>query len=915
MNFTLGQRARPHPAGASRTVMAFVCLCLSLLSAGAWAQATTIAIGEGRWPSMAPDGSFVVFDCDGTAGDDYVICLYEIATGILTQHTLPLRNIQYEKITMSEGAGFIAIQAVNPDTDSGPDIYLFERETGALQVVSANAQGEPGDLNDKHPAISRDGRFVVFESDSNNFGFFRPGTPPRHFDLYRYDRQTGVLSRASDPWFGGTVQLGGDYGGTEHLHEGVPYGTSDGSNDGLRMVYVSAATNLVPGDDNDTDDGFVRYHADSAVVRFTVDSSGNECDGVFVDQSVISGDGNVVAFVGAGLNDGVGGLEGCFDPNTIDRQAFLHDLESGQTLMVSRTPSGEEPIIEFPDGSTAIAKAVGDAIHVSRDGRFIAYLSPATNIVPGFPLDTGDDLFVFDRLAGENTQQNLDPSGEPWTGETMGHHFGMSEDGRFLAFDLRDGTGSGIRRVYLRDRGDVLPPTVRQVEATPENPGPPEDVDLIARISDLSTGQANIASAQYRVDAGLWMPMSASDGAFDTSVESVQAVIAAIELPMGAREICVRGTDALGWTSEPTCIDMVVGDPGTGQVGLKIRCLHEPLYPQPGETVTISAQTIDQDGNSVVSDQIELYPDDRDNPVVVAGVDSATTTLAAPADKFMYGCAADRVTESAFSRFRVVDVGAPEVADFPAIPILNHGSHREKIDLLFMADAEAYPDGAQDAEFLANLHELVDEGLFRIPWFVEFQWAFNIWIAREPGFIASVAGLCQPATIPDSRLRFAFADAVGLIHTTDCRDNWLPGRPYTTEFNPLRLQVVAHELGHTVFSLSDEYTTSPTVRFTTPKLPNLFPSELFCRFKALDRGKDPEECRLLPGFTLGGLWIFEPDYNIPGDPVGETRDLMQQTGAEACDSNPAQNCDRYRVGDSEEARMRWKLGRCSGGKC
>lgn len=874
-------------------------------SAGALAQPATIEVGEGEKPSLAPDGSFVVFDCDGP-GDDFVICLYEVATGTLVQHTLPLRNIAFENITMSDAAEFIAIAAIDDTIDSGPQVHLYEPATGNLQVISVNAQGEPGESNNENPAISRDGRFTVFESDSTNFGFFRP-EPNEHYDLYRYDRQTGVLSRASDPWDGLPVQLDGN----EHLVDDVPYGTSDVSNDGLRMVFASAASNLVAGDDNEDDDGFVRDHADATVRRFSVDSSGNECDFIAVRQSAISGDGNVVAFIARGFNQGPQGNSACLDSNALFQQAFLHDLETRQTFMVSRTPSGEEPIRQLPDGTTTVGTAEADAVHISGDGRFVAYLSNATNIVEGFPLDTGDDLFVFDRLTGQNTQENMDPSGQPWTGEALGHHFGMSEDGRFLVFDVRD--ASGVRHVYLRDRGDVLPPSVTQLSATPENPAPGNDVMLEARASELATGQQTVVSAEYRVDADGWMPMIASDGAFDSNVELIEAVIPAIELPIGERQLCVRATDGLGWTSAPTCTTLIVGDPGTGQVGLKIRCLHNPLYPQPGETVTVSAQSIDEDGNPIVSDQIALYPNDPDNPLVTLGVDSATTTFPAPADRFVYGCAADRATESAFSRIRTVEVGEPEVEDFPAIPVILHGDIKDKIDLLFVPDSDAYPDGASDAAFLEDMFELIDEGLFRIPWFVEFQWAFNIWLAREPGFVTSVAGFCQPATLPNSRLRFVFADAVGVIHATDCRDNWFPGKPYTTQFDRDSLQVVAHEIGHAVFSLADEYVTNNTFRFTVPKLPNLFVTLLSCRQAALNRGKDPDECRLLPNPLA--LWIFEPDYLIPGNPTAETRDLMQQTGAELCDFDPGFVCQRYSVGDSEEARMRWKIGRCIEGKC
>jgi hypothetical protein len=354
-----------------------------------------------------------------------------------------------------------------------------------------------------------------------------------------------------------------------------------------------------------------------------------------------------------------------------------------------------------------------------------------------------------------------------------------------------------------------------------------------------------------------------------------------------------------------------------------VKCLHEPLYPRTGDEVVIRARALDRDRNAKLADRVEVYLDDRDVPFDFAegAVQELNANFTADGRWFNYGCAAERGNETAFSRFAFVDVGDPELFLFPAIPVLYHGRPDEKIDLVFMTDADSYPDGPLDPQFLEDMQLIISDGLFEIPWFVEHQWVLNIWLATDAADVEpknpdkGSASLCKKDKPPRYRRRYAFADAVGIIHREDCRDNWIPPGPFSTEFRANSLQVVAHEIGHAVFKLSDEYTTAPTIRFTVPEFPNLLPSFEVCQAVAAARGKDPGECRLLPGFSLGGSYIFEPDYNIGPGGVNAVRDLMQQTGAGPCSFDANRICQRYRVGDSEEARVQWKLGKCVAGGC
>jgi hypothetical protein len=88
---------------------------------------------------------------------------------------------------------------------------------------------------------------------------------------------------------------------------------------------------------------------------------------------------------------------------------------------------------------------------------------------------------------------------------------------------------------------------------------------LTAAVDDTAKGGSPIASAEVQIDGGAWKPMEASDGAFDEQTENVRATIGPFASG-GALQVCVRGTDAVGNTSAPTCILFVAFDPTAGFV-------------------------------------------------------------------------------------------------------------------------------------------------------------------------------------------------------------------------------------------------------------------------------------------------------------------------------------------------------------
>jgi hypothetical protein len=93
---------------------------------------------------------------------------------------------------------------------------------------------------------------------------------------------------------------------------------------------------------------------------------------------------------------------------------------------------------------------------VSSDGRFVLWMSYATNFVGGDTNNTWD-IFLRDRAQGTTERVNLDSNGNQGNGISGVYGFCISADGRFAAFEsasnnLVPGDTNGAREVFLRDR-------------------------------------------------------------------------------------------------------------------------------------------------------------------------------------------------------------------------------------------------------------------------------------------------------------------------------------------------------------------------------------------------------------------------------------------------------------------------------
>ena len=99
----------------------------------------------------------------------------------------------------------------DPDTQSEPcpQVYLRDLQRGQTVLVSANPDGTPGNSNSGSPALSTDGRWLVFTSNATNLTGPADAAPSAPSPgVFLYDRTTRQITRVSSG--GQYPQISGD---------------------------------------------------------------------------------------------------------------------------------------------------------------------------------------------------------------------------------------------------------------------------------------------------------------------------------------------------------------------------------------------------------------------------------------------------------------------------------------------------------------------------------------------------------------------------------------------------------------------------------------------------------------------------------------------------------------------------------
>ena len=332
---------------------------------------------------------------------------------------------------VSSNGRFVAFLSGAPnliarDTNNTDDVFVRDRADRTTERISISTNGLQGnDTSFDVVAISATGRFVAFSSLASNL--VQEDTNGT-YDVFVRDRRNRTTSRMS-------VSTGG------HQASGGSIGSVGAaiSGNGRFVTFVSDASDLVPNDTNNQLDVFVHDRELGSTRRVSVGTDGTQANS-FSNIAAISADGRFVAFVSEASNLVPGDTNGV-------RDAFVRDLKTRTTRRV-----------HVGLGGAQANAGINGGVLISANGRFVAFSSNASNLVPG-DTNGSTDVFVRDRRMGTTLRESLGPGGTELRGQSFVNS--ISGNGRFIAFEYFDGFATDDRKndseVLVRNRriGDI----------------------------------------------------------------------------------------------------------------------------------------------------------------------------------------------------------------------------------------------------------------------------------------------------------------------------------------------------------------------------------------------------------------------------------------------------------------------------
>lgn len=193
------------------------------------------------------------------------------------------------------------------------------------------------------------------------------------------------------------------------------------STNGQFVLFESSASDLVANDTNGVSDVFVRDVINNTNILVSVTAAGFSGNGES-RSPVMTPDGRYVAFVSAATNLVAG------DTNQIP-DVFVRDLQAGTTVRVSV-------------GAKLSSGSSSETPVITPDGRYVAFYSTATNLVPG--VKNSGEVYVRDLVAGTTcwASTNAQTIVQSLMSATavISYDPQISADGQFVAFTAKPAT-------------------------------------------------------------------------------------------------------------------------------------------------------------------------------------------------------------------------------------------------------------------------------------------------------------------------------------------------------------------------------------------------------------------------------------------------------------------------------------------
>lgn len=400
----------------------------STATTGNGASNGSFVSGDNGWIGFVSSASNLISGVTDTNNASDVF-LYERATGTITlvSHAASSLVVTGSSLAstpvLSEDGSWVAFTSWannlipgQVDSNSGSDVFLYERATGTNVLVShiATSAVQAGSRTSWGPSMSSDGRWLAWASYA--FGMIAGGSDTNSVsDVFLYDRTTGTSTLVSHiPTSATTTGLGnGDY----------PFITRDGS----RIVFHGYARNLVTGqvDTNSVHDVFVYERASGTVTLAShIPASAATAGNDYSWNPVTAGDGSSIYYRALANNLVPKDQNAAYD-------IFRFDVATGTVTLVSRRAPGT---VEEPPNDLSFLAQTGERV-ASDNGRYVAFASNATNLVAG-QVDTNgsSDVFLFDRVTRVTTLVSHIPGSAVTTSNRYSYDPAISADGRRVVF-------------------------------------------------------------------------------------------------------------------------------------------------------------------------------------------------------------------------------------------------------------------------------------------------------------------------------------------------------------------------------------------------------------------------------------------------------------------------------------------------
>jgi Tol biopolymer transport system component len=347
--------------------------------------------------SVSAEGSFVAFasEADDLVPNDTNGFRDVFVRDLLADRTLlvsadtsgvtPGNGLSSEPVISADGryVAFTSSAAnlVAGDTNGVSDVFVRDLLTETTVLVSVNTAGFSGNRASYSPLISADGQAVLFHSKASDlapgsFGssienlFFRKLSANTTFAITKYTSLSHTLPAAMTP--SGRFVVFGGQSSKWYIW------------DSQTATLVSTNSAALTGVGISPDGNWIAYVSGTSLYLLDRAANSNRLLGVTRSPSHVglrfSADSRFLAYATTSSNAPA-------DTNSLC-DVYLYDSQAGSNILVSRAYS-----------APAAANGDSDSPDISADGRFVAYRSAASNLVPG---DTNGvpDIFLWDRTTG-----------------------------------------------------------------------------------------------------------------------------------------------------------------------------------------------------------------------------------------------------------------------------------------------------------------------------------------------------------------------------------------------------------------------------------------------------------------------------------------------------------------------------------